>query len=171
MEGSQPHLEILSRNRINRSTIIVAIIPTTIFSLVLVYALWDFLTWVAYGVLALLSIGALYLIAILVIDVRRRWIAAHVIHLGEYGVVDASNWRMLPLALPPPQITVTEQPNEDDDEVLLAKVRLFHDVGYSIQRIATETGLKPWKVQKWTADYEKAKKAKQQRQAEQTNGV
>ncbi len=171
MNEQQPHLEILSRNRVNRSTIIVAVIPVSLFSGALIYAIWPFLTWIAIGVLTLAVICALYLVALLAIDVRRRWIHAHVIHLGEYGVVDAMGWRMLPLELSPPQTIITEQPNKDDDELSRSKALLYHDIGWSIQRIAKEIDVKPWRVQQWTSAYEQAKEAKKQQQAKQTNGV
>jgi len=121
---AEPHLEILSRNRVSRSTIIVAIIPTTIFSLVLVYALWSFLWWIAIGMLALAALGALYLIAVAAIDVRRRWIHSRYIHLGEHGVVDAPLGRMYPLALPETVITEASQTEEEP----VARVRQALDV-------------------------------------------
>src|SRR5205809_527604 len=134
MAEQPPHLEILSRNRVNRSTIVVAVIPVTIFSLVLVYALWSFLRLIAYGVLALLSIGFLYIVALLAIDIRRRWIAAHVIHLGEHGVIDATNWRMLPLALPP--VKVTEEKPVIDRSQEEADILELHAHGSGFKSIA-----------------------------------
>src|SRR2546429_6923256 len=113
MQQPQPHLEILSRNRVNRSTILVAVIPVTLFSGVLIYALWSFLWLLAYGALILLSISSLYLVARLAIDVRRRWLQSAFVYLEEHGAVDATTGRVYPLALPAPVITdVTE------DEVL-----------------------------------------------------
>ncbi len=163
MQQSQPHLEILSRNRVNRSTILVAVIPVSLFSGVLIYALWSFLWLLAYGALVLLSISSLYLVLILAIDIYRRVLHARFIYNNEHGMVDAASGRVYPLALPAPSpVTVIEEKPEDE-ELNRAKVLLFKDIGYSIQRIADETGIKPWKVQKWTSDYEKAKKAKQTR--------
>jgi len=112
MSEQQPHLEILSRNRVSRSTIVVTIVPISVFSGLAAIALWPYLAFIGYGLLTLSVLGACYLIAIAAIDVRRRWIHAHVIHLGEHGVIDALSWRMLPLALPAPHVTVTPEDPE-----------------------------------------------------------
>jgi len=156
MSEQAPHVEVFSRNRISRSTVILGVIPVTLFSGVLIFALWQFLFWIAIGVLVLLTIGALYLIAIAAIDIRRRWIHAHVVHLGEHGVVDALGWRMLPLALPPP-VVVSEEKEEDED-MQRAKVLTCYDIGMHLKDIEKSTGVKYWKVQKWTSEYA-AKKA------------
>src|SRR5207247_9455046 len=86
------------------------------------------------GVLALLSIGFLYIVALLAIDIRRRWIAAHVIHLGEHGVIDATNWRMLPLALPP--VKVTEEKPVIDRSQEEADILELHAHGSGFKSIA-----------------------------------
>ncbi len=125
MHEQQPHLEILSRNRVNRSTIIVAIVPVTLFSLVLVYALWSFLFWIALGALSLLVILFVYVVARLVIDLKRRALHARFIPMLEHdGVFDAATSRMYPLALPAP-VVVTE---EKADEEPVARVRQALDV-------------------------------------------
>ncbi len=120
-----PHVEVLSRNRVSRSTIIVAVVPVTIFSLVLVYALWSFLWWIAIGVLALLVILFVYVVVRLVIDLKRRALHARFIPMLEHdGVFDAATSRMYPLALPAP-VVVTE---EKADEEPVARVRQALDV-------------------------------------------
>ncbi|SRR6266567_889528 len=145
MQQPQPHLEILSRNRVNRSTIIVAVIPVTLFSGVLIYALWRFLLIIAITSLVLLLMSALYLVAILAIDVRRRWIQAHIIHLGEYGVVDATGWRMLPLALPAPVIT---EVIEEDEVLKRSKILNLRAKGRSLREIEDELKIPYNQVQK-----------------------
>jgi asparagine N-glycosylation enzyme membrane subunit Stt3 len=112
-QTAPPHIEVLSHNKVNRSTIIVAVVPVTIFSLLLAYALWRFLFYIALMALLLAAIGTLYLIALAVIDVRRRWLHAKVIHLGEHGALDAAAWRTIPLALPEPSTQVTEIQGEE----------------------------------------------------------
>ncbi len=151
---SEPHIEVLSRNRISRSTVILGVIPVTLFSGLLVFALWQFLFWIAIGVLALLSIGALYLIAIALIDVRRRWIHAHVVHLGEHGVVDAVSWRMLPLALPAPHVTVRED-KETEAELDKNIIDLWKGGRHSYRAIAEDLKTNYPRVQKVLADYKK----------------
>jgi len=153
MSEQQPHLEILSRNRVNRSTIIVAVVPVTLFSGVLIYALWSFLRLIAYGVLALLSVGALYLIALAAIDVRRRWIAAHGIHLGEHGIVDAMGWRMLPLALPAPVITL---PDERPSGMSLDHWRILElaGKGMDLRSVALACNTTYYQVQKITSQWD-----------------
>ncbi len=145
MSEQIPHVEVLSRNRVSRSTIIVAVVPVTIFSLVLVYALWSYLWWIAIGVLALLTIGALYLVALLAIDIYRRLLHARIVHLGEHGALDAANWRMLPLALPAPSIapvSVTEEkPTAGELEVLTLLSK-----GDTQREVATKCGISQTKV-------------------------
>jgi len=120
-----PHVEVLSRNRVSRSTIIVAVVPVTIFSLVLVYALWSFLFCIAVGTLSLLVILFVYVVARLVIDLKRRALHARFIPMLEHdGVFDAATSRMYPLALPAP-VVVSE---EKADEEPVARVRQALDV-------------------------------------------
>jgi hypothetical protein len=54
-------------------------------AIVLFLALLPFLALVSYLGGGLLALGAFYLVALGVIDLRRRWLYAHVIHLGEHG--------------------------------------------------------------------------------------
>src|SRR5215472_871208 len=114
MAEQQPHLEILSRNRLNRSpiTILVAVVPVTAFTGLIIYALIPFLWLIGYGMIALAAISFLYLVALLYFDIKRRALHAKVVHLGEYGALDAEQWRMLPLALPAPKVTVTPEDPE-----------------------------------------------------------
>lgn len=156
-EQQQPHLEILSHNRVNRSTIIVAVIPVTIFSLVLVYAIWSFLWLLAYGAMALLSISGLYLVAILAIDVRRRWLHAPYIHVEEQnGMFNTKAGRMYPLALPPP--VITEVPTLPDDRP--AHVPLDHwrilqlaGKGMDLRSVALACNTTYYQVQKITSQW------------------
>jgi hypothetical protein len=145
MSEQQPHVEVFSRNRVSRSTVILGVVPVTLFSGVLIYALWQFLFWIAIGVLALLAIGACYLVAIALIDVRRRWLMAHVVHLGEHGVVDALGWRMLPLALPAPHVTVSEAKDTRDLE---KEIRDLAAGGRGYRDIAKDLGISFYQVQK-----------------------
>jgi hypothetical protein len=98
MTEQQPHVEVFSRNRVNNSrvTMVVAAIPVTALTGFAIYTVLPFVQYIAYGFLALAVLSALFLIALGVIEIRRRWIAAHVIHLGENGVIDALGWRVLP---------------------------------------------------------------------------
>jgi len=149
MSEQSPHVEVFSRNRISRSTIILGVIPVTLFSGVLIYALWQFLLWIAIGMLALLSIGALYLTLVLAIDVRRRWLHAHVIHLGEYGALDAQQWRMLPLALPPPVITEEKSApviDRSQEEADILEMHTVHGIGFKSIAQAYKDGGNPY----WT---------------------
>jgi hypothetical protein len=54
-------------------------------AIILFLALLPLLALIAYLAGGLLALGALYLIALGVIDLRQRWLYAHVIHLGEHG--------------------------------------------------------------------------------------
>jgi len=120
-----PHVEVLSRNRISRSTVVVAIVPVTIFSLVMVYALWSFLFWIAIGALSLLALLFVYVVARLVIDLKRRALHARFIPMLEHdGVFDAATSRMYPLALPAP-VVVSEEKAEEEP---VARVRQALDV-------------------------------------------
>ncbi|SRR6266487_738571 len=136
MAEQQPHLEILSRNRINRSTIVIAIVPVSIFSGLAAIALWPFLTWIAYGLLAVLSGCILFLAVLAVIEVRRRWLHAPYIHVDEQnGMFDTSTGRMFPLQLPPPLIT--EEKEEPVDRIKQAlDVLEVHSHGVGIRSIA-----------------------------------
>jgi hypothetical protein len=146
MSEQTPHLEILSRNRINRSTIIVTIIPVSVGSLLAAIALWPFLAWIAYGLLAVLSGCVLFLAALALIEVRRRWIHAHIIHLSEHGVVDALGWRMLPLMLPQPHVSVSEAGRDTRD--LEKEIRDLAAGGRSYRDIAKDLGISFYQVQK-----------------------
>ncbi len=113
-----PHVEVLSRNRISRSTVVVAIVPVTIF-------LWGFLFWIAVGALSLLVILFVYVVARLVIDLKRRALHARFIPMLEHdGVFDAATSRMYPLALPAP-VVVSEEKAEEEP---VARVRQALDV-------------------------------------------
>jgi hypothetical protein len=84
-------------------------------------------------------------VAIALIDVRRRWIHAHVVHLGEHGVVDAVSWRMLPLALPSPHVTVSEAKDTRDLE---KEIRDLAAGGRGYRDIAKDLGISFYQVQK-----------------------
>jgi hypothetical protein len=150
---AEPHLEILSRNRVNRSTIIVTIVPVSVFSGLAAIALWPFLTWIAYGLLAVLSGCVLFLAALAVIEVRRRWIHARFIHLSEHGVVDALDWRMLPLALPAPHVALTEAAKQLPPDELEILTLASQGVGY--REIAARCNTNFSRVQKLVADWKK----------------
>lgn len=135
MTEQQPHLEILSRNRVNRSTIIVAVIPVTLFSGVFIIAIWRFLWLLAYGALVFLSISFLYFVAIMAINVRQKWLHAPYLYVEEQnGVFNTSTGRMHPLALPAPIITeVTE-----DEALKRSKILNLRAKGRSLREIEDE---------------------------------
>jgi hypothetical protein len=153
MSEQQPHVEVFSRNRISRSTVILGVVPVTIFSLVLAYALWAFLWWIAVGVLALLAIGALYLVAIALIDVRRRWLHAPYLPVSPHGEIDTASGRQFPLALPAPRTTVTE---EKEAEAKLDKdIIALWNGGRNYRDIAADLKTNFSRVQKVVAEYKK----------------
>ncbi len=126
MSEQAPHVEVFSRNKVNRSRIsfFIVLIPVTVLTGLVAYALLPFLWLIGDGVMVLAAIGFVYLVALLYIDIKRRALTASVVHLGEHGAIDAEQWRMLPLALPAPVI-VTE---EKADEEPVARVRQALDV-------------------------------------------
>jgi len=112
-------------------------IPVTVFTGLIAYALLPFLWLIGYGVMALASIGFVYLVALLYIDIRRRVLHAKVVHLGEYGAIDAENWRMLPLALP--ETIVTAEKTEEEPVARVSQaldVLEAHSHGVGIKSIA-----------------------------------
>ncbi len=126
MSEQAPHVEVFSRNKVNRSRIsfFVVLIPVTVLTGLVAYALLPFLWLIGDGVMVLAAIGFVYLVALLYIDIKRRALHAKVVHLGEHGAIDAEQWRMFPLALPAP-VVVTE---EKADEEPVARVRQALDV-------------------------------------------
>ncbi len=121
MPEQQPHVEVL------RSPVLI--MPVTIFSLVggvlFALALWRFLFWIGVGFLTFLVILFVYVVARLVIDLKRRALHARFIPMLEHdGVFDAATSRMYPLALPA-QVVVSE---EKADEEPVARVRQALDV-------------------------------------------
>ncbi|SRR6266567_3587882 len=156
-EQQQPHVEVFSRNKLNRSPVLVA--PVTIFSLalsgVLVFALWQFLYWIAIGVLTLLAIGAAYLVALLYLDIKRRALHARYIPVSEReGVFDAMTSRMYPLALPAPHVTVRED-KETEAELDKNIIDLWKGGRHSYRAIAEDLKTNYPRVQKVLADYKK----------------
>ena len=152
---SEPHIEVLSRNRISRSTVILGVIPVTLFSGLLVFALWQFLFWIAIGVLALLSIGALYLVVRLGIDIYQRWLHAPYIHVSEQnGMFNTKAGRMYPLALPAPRVTVHED-KETEAELDKNIIDLWKGGRHSYRAIAEDLKTNYPRVQKVLADYKK----------------
>ena len=127
MPEQQPHVEVLSRNKLNRSPVLI--MPVTIFSLVggvlFALALWRFLFWIGVGFLTFLVILFVYVVARLVIDLKRRALHARFIPMLEHdGVFDAATSRMYPLALPAP-VVVSEEKAEEEP---VARVRQALDV-------------------------------------------
>ncbi len=153
--SEQPHVEVFSRNRISRSTVILGVIPVTLFSGLLVFALWQFLFWIAIGVLALLSIGALYLVVRLGIDIYQRWLHAPYIHVSEQnGMFNTKAGRMYPLALPAPRVTVHED-KETEAELDKNIIDLWKGGRHSYRAIAEDLKTNYPRVQKVLADYKK----------------
>jgi len=147
MSEQAPHVEVFSRNKVNRSRIsfFVVLIPVTVLTGLVAYALLPFLWLIGDGVMVLAAIGFVYLVALLYIDIKRRALHAKVVHLGEHGALDAEQWRMLPLALPPPVITevITE------DEVLKrSKILNLRAKGRSLREIEDELHIPYNQVQK-----------------------
>ena len=157
MQEQHPHVEVLSRNRVNRSTIIVAVIPVSLFSGVLIYAIWSFLWLLAYGALAMLSISALYLVAIIVIDVRRRWLHAPYLYVEEQnGVFNTETGRMHPLPLPAPVITeVPTLPDDRPSHVPLDHWRILQlaGKGMDLRSVALACNTTYYQVQKITSQW------------------
>jgi len=154
MAEQQPRVEVFSRNKVSRSRIsfIAVAIPMTAISGLIVYALLPFILIIGYGLLALATIGALYLVALLGVDIYKRLLYAKIVHLGEHGAIDAQQWRMLPLALSP--VSVTEVPGElsaEDKEIIQrSKVLAAHFIeGKGMHAIEKELGIPYNKVRDW----------------------
>jgi len=91
----------------------------------LAVALWHFLFWIAVGVLTLLVILFVYVVARLVLDLKRRALHARFIPILEHdGVFDAATSRMYPLALPAPVVVSSGSADEEP----VARVRQALDV-------------------------------------------
>lgn len=132
----QPHLEILSHNRVNRSTIIIGVIPVTAITVVFVAAVWPFLSWIAYGSLSLLGLAALYLVTRGFLDVRRRWLQDAIVHASEHGLFNVASWEHLP-ALPAPSVQVSEVKDDPVDRVKQAlDILEMHSEGSGYRSIA-----------------------------------
>jgi len=145
----QSHLEILSRNRVNRSTILVAAIPVSAFTGMLAYGLWKFLAVITIGALILLALTALcamcglaYLVGRWYIDLRTRYFRSTYIYLEEHGVVDAMTGRIYPLALPEPVIPGEQKPD------LAAQIHFKNAQGDSYRTIAKALGVTKYEVEK-----------------------
>ena len=154
MNEQQPHLEILSHNRVNRSTIIIGVIPVTAVTVIFVAAVWPFLSWIAYGSLFLLAVFSLYICARLYLDLLRRRYEMRYVAANEHGHFDLDTWRHLP-ALPPPSVQVSEvselQPVDPDDPDLIerSKVLNMREDGATLQEIVDVLGVPYWKVQRY----------------------
>jgi hypothetical protein len=80
-------------------------------AIVLFLALLPFLAFVAYFAGGLLALGAVYVIALGGIDLRRRWLHAHVIHMGEHGAYHLGRLAPLhPASVHAAQVRVVEAP-------------------------------------------------------------
>ena len=158
----QPHLEILSHNKVNRSTIIIGVIPVTAVTVIFVAAVWPFLSWIAYGSLGLLVLAALYLAGRAYIDLRQRWYHAAIVHASEHGIINMATWQHLP-ALPEPSVTVTEEPGEPTLDLVAQSADVIdlhrQGTGYeAISKLYKGVGIEywtPWKVRKLCEEYEK----------------
>src|SRR5260221_4114879 len=125
MNEQQPHVEVFSRNRVSHSRITLFIaIPVVALSGFACYALLPFIVMIGYGLLALATSGVLSLVAVLALDVYRRFLHAPYLQVSPNGEIDTALGRMYPLALPAP-IVVTE---EKADEEPVARVRQALDV-------------------------------------------
>jgi hypothetical protein len=134
---NEPHVEVFSRNRVSRSQIsfVAVTIPVLALTGLGIYALLPFLWLIGYGMMALAAISFLYLVALLAIDIRRRWIEASFIHLSEHGVVDTQQGRMWPLLPAPVQVSEVKDSTVDRIKQALDILEL-HKHGSGIRTIA-----------------------------------
>ena len=155
--SEQPHIEVLSRNRVNRSRIslIVVTIPVMVLSGLVAYALLPFLWLIGYGVMTLATIGALYLVALLYLDIKRRVLHARYIPVSEReGMFDAMTSRMYPLALPAPHVTVRED-KETEAELDKNIIDLWKGGRHSYRAIAEDLKTNYPRVQRVIAEHKK----------------
>jgi len=164
MSNEQPHVEVLSRNRINRSTIIVALPFTIAGAAVLVMTvlphlgiIWLMIEFVAAVAAIVASAYALRLIAGWYIELREQWFKSRTMPATEHGIFDLERRQHLP-ALPAPSVQVSEVAGSSAEKQEPA----WHDIvnrhfhqGQTYQEIEAATGMKKWKVQEICADWKK----------------
>jgi len=157
MSEQAPHVEVFSRNKVSRSRIslVAVVIPVMAISGFAVYALLPFIVIIGYGLLALATIGALYLVALLFVDIYQRWLQAPYIHVSEQnGMFNTKAGRMYPLALPAPHVTVRED-KETEAELDKNIIDLWKGGRHSYRAIAEDLKTNYPRVQKVLADYKK----------------
>jgi hypothetical protein len=153
MPNEQPHVEVLSRNR--NSTIVVALVPVTIFSAIVAYSIWPWVWVIPYLIAGILALSVLYGVARGYVDVRRRWFESHIIQASEHGAINMATWQHLggkPLQLPAP--IITEEPNvlspEDKEIIQRSEVlTMYLDQEKGMHAIADETSIPYQKVRDW----------------------
>jgi hypothetical protein len=158
----QPHLEILSRNKVNRSTIIVAVVPVLAVSVVFIAAIWPHLAEIGLMLellllilvcclAVLLVVGAIWVICAARIELRRRDLQSRVINAGDVvALFDASGSLTVHLSaqhemaklLPAPKVEIREEQSVDD------VVKELYDHGSSEETIASSLGITRHKVRK-----------------------
>jgi hypothetical protein len=122
LSEQQPHVvEVFSRNKVSRSQIsfVAVTIPVLALTGLAVYALLPFIELVAYGILGVLCGCAMFLGALGVLYVRRRWIHDAIVPLSEFGDYHEDRGELLhrpPLAFPATaQVTAVDRSKEERD--------------------------------------------------------
>ena len=154
MSNEQPLVSVGNNNRIgSHNTLIIAFIPTLIFTGLVAYAIWPVLWIIPYVLGGILTLVALYFCGVGITDLRRRWFHALILETPEYGHTHLGKWEHLP-ALPAPSVQVSEV--KDDPPVDRVKQALdileVNSHGTGIESIAKsykdagDTYWTPWRV-------------------------
>ncbi len=122
-------------------------------------ALVPLLGFLSYLAMICLGFGAFYLIAVGMIDLRRRWLHSSIVPLGEYGGWHTKRLEQLhpyPLALPAP-ISVQEVKNEKPelDTAMEWRILQLRQKNMSLRDIVKATDIPYNKVQSICADWQK----------------
>ena len=158
-EQQQPTVNVLSGNKVNRSTFIVAFVPTIIFSGVVVYAIWPFIWIIPYLIGGLLCFAIWWLWQVVRIDLRRRELLARVVAAGDVVAMFSVSGDLLHLSalheqakLPQLQLQppYEEQPSIDEWRILGLRSK-----GMALKDIATACGTTYYVVQKTCKQWEK----------------
>jgi len=127
-------------------------------SIVCFIALLPLLPFIRYLAGACLAFGACYIIAVGMIDLRRRWLHSSIVPLAEYGSYHTRRLELLhipQLALPAP-VTVTEEKEaEGKPEVDEWRILELWGKGMSFEDIATACNTTYYRVQKITSTWKK----------------
>jgi hypothetical protein len=143
MSEQSPHVvEVFSRNKVSRSQIsfVAVTIPVLALTGLAVYALLPVVWLLTYGILAVLCLSAMFLGALGVLYVRRRWIHDAIVPLSEFGDYHEDRGELLhrqPLALPAPVQVSEVKDAEPVDRIKQAlDILELHTHGSGIRTIA-----------------------------------